>query len=107
EVDRRLVLAGRRWHAEESRGPAPVGTLVALRRERPAAGAARQGRRSGECWWHGPRPRGEGEAAAGGEARRAETEPPGGDRRPPITGGTLWEGPLKAVVVPEHDCTHG
>src|SRR3954471_11324010 len=49
--------------------------------ERPVAGAARQGRRS------------EGIPLV----FRGSRTPPGGDRRPPISGETLREGPLPAA----------
>src|SRR3954453_22795592 len=72
------VVSGGTPESEPPVPSQPSGSSRDVPLERPVAGAARQGRRS------------EGIPLV----FRGSRTPPGGDRRPPISGGTLREGPL-------------
>src|SRR4051795_4196686 len=77
------VVSGGTPESEPPVPSQPSGSSRDVPPERPVAGAARQGRRS------------EGIALV----FRGSRTPPGGDRRPPISGETLREGPLVVRLV--------
>src|SRR3954449_5581200 len=80
------VVSGGTPESEPPVPSQPSGSSRDVPPERPVAGAARQGRRS------------EGIPLV----FRGSRTPPGGDRRPPISGETLREGPLEVPLVAAH-----